>query len=223
MQVLLALSDKNLISKSFSSFENADNLIGRLNQINFKHIHIDLLETGYTPFETAYFMGKQLAVKKYHLVLVVGLAGSINPDIEVGEIVNIINDKPAFIGAQENDGLKSVYQLKWLNPFEAPHERGFFVNKTSAYFNVFLPFQKVPAITTNILKGDADLLKLKQEKYALDVETINGLAYQYACLSEKINFYQIRAISYNLATEIENENLAIENLNKTLLDILNKL
>lgn len=223
MQLLIAISDKNLLSKTISAFENIEAVEGKLTLATFKHLKIDILETGNTPFETGYLMGKKLTTKKYHLVLISGLAGSINPEIEVGEIVNIINDKPAFIGMHDKETFKSIYQLKWLNPFESPHERGFFINKTSAYFNVFLPFRKVPAITTNILKGDFSLLELKQEKYKMDVETMNGLAYHYACLSEKANFYQIRAISYNLATENENENLALENLNNTLLDILNKL
>lgn len=223
MQLLLAISDKNLLSKTISAFDFFEDVQNKLSKASFKHIKIDILETGSTPFETGYLMGKQLASKKYHLVLIAGLAGSINAEIEVGEIVNIINDKPAFIGVQDADELKSIYQLKWLNPFEAPHQRGAFINMTNAYFNVFLPFRKVPAITTNILMGDETLLKLKQEKYEMDVETMNGLAYHYACLSENANFYQIRAISYNLASEIKNENLALENLNNTVLDILNKL
>lgn len=223
MQVLLAVPDKDLISKVITEFTEIQESNQKLQQASFKHIKIDLLETGYTCFETAYLMGKQLASKKYHLVLTLGLAGSISDEIKVGEVVNIINDKPAFIGMQDHEAFKSIYQLKWLNPFEAPHEKGLLINRTSAYFNVFLPFRKVPAITTNILKGDRSLLKLKQEKYPLDIETINGLAYHYACLSENTNFYQIRTISYNLASDSENEDLAIKNLNETLLDILNKL
>jgi hypothetical protein len=223
VKVLIAVDNKSLISESLKHCSPLLEVDKRLSSSAFNHIELDILETGHTLFETAFLMGKTLATKRYHLALGLGLAGSYNPEHEAGSVVNIINDKPLFFGESDENGFQSVYALKQLNPFEHPHQRGAFINMTNAYFNVFLPILKVPGVTTTHLKGNKNMVEAKLSKFPLDVETSNGLGVHYSCLYERTNFYQLRAISYNLASGISNENLAIENLNNTLTDILNKL
>jgi futalosine hydrolase len=223
VKVLVAVDNPEILSQSFQKLEKLSEVSERLSQYKFNHIELDVLTVGHSLFETSFLMGKMLTKQKYHLVLGLGLAGSYTEEIEVGTIVNIINDKPFNFGEETEDGIKSLYALKLLNPFEAPHQRGAFINMTSAYFNVFLPYRKVPAVTTTLLKGSQSTINYKLKNFPLDVETSNGLGIHYACLFEKTNFYQLRAISYNLAIGNSNENVALQQLNETFIDILNKL
>ena len=223
MKILVVTESIENLAISLADLENLNTQNNGLYQYKFNHIEIDLLLCGHTLFETAYFLGSTLAKNKYHLILSLSTCGSVSEEYEIGKIVNIINDKPAFFGEQTQEDFKSVYALKQLNPFEFPHQRGALINMTNAYFNVFLPFQKAPAITTTILKGNQQQIEQKQEQFPLNIETQNGLGIHYSCLHQQTNFYRISAISYNLATKSEDFSLAIENLNLTFLDILNKL
>lgn len=223
MKILVVAENDLLLKDSFEKIESVGVQNNRFHQYKFNHIEIDFLICGHTLFETGYFLGKKLAQNRYHLALSMSLCHSLNSEIEPGSIVNIINDKPAYFGEENDAEFKSIYALKQLNPFETPHQRGAFINMTNAYFNVFLPFRKVPAITTTLLKGNKDTLEKKLAQFPLDVETSNGLAIHYACLSERVNFYRISSVSHNLATLKEDTEKATANLNETFIDILNKL
>lgn len=223
MKILVVTESIETLSISLADLENLNTQNNGLYQYKFNHIEIDLLLCGHTLFESAYFLGSTLAKNKYHLILSLSSCGSISEEYEIGQIVNIINDKPAFFGEQTQEEFKSVYALKQLNPFEFPHQRGALINMTNAYFNVFLPFQKVPAITTTILKGNQQQIEQKQAQFPLNVETQNGLGIHYTCLHQQANFYRISAISYNLASQKQDLALATQSINLTFIDILNKL
>jgi futalosine hydrolase len=69
-------------------------------------------------------------------------------------------------------------------------------------------------------------MDLRYEKINPHIETMEGAAVFYVCLMEHIPFVQIRAIS-NYVGET-NKNLwkiplAVENLHKTLIDVLNEI
>src|ERR1700712_4249074 len=62
----------------------------------------DVLITGVGMVATAYAMGSQLNVKKYQLVINLGIAGSFDRHITLGQVVEVIQDKLSELGA-END------------------------------------------------------------------------------------------------------------------------
>jgi len=187
---------------------------------SYKHITIDFVELGYTAFETAFKMGKALQKERHHLVLFAGLANSLNNRMKVGDVLNVINDIPSGIGKENDDGFQHAYQLNWLDSKKLPHHRGGFINMSSAYFNVFLPFMKTAAITTNVLGGNQHTLALKLKLFPIHIESSNGLGFQYACLHEGVPFYQLRVIEENFLDSTSDKALARENLNKALQQII---
>ena len=82
---------------------------------------------------------------------------------------------------------------------------------------------KTAALTSPILEGDKELLKLKCGRFPIHIESSNGIAFHYACLSKGLPFYQLRAIAYNTIDLTRNAELAIENLNKALIKIIDLL
>lgn len=189
----------------------------------YKHIEIEFKHTGYTDFETAFYTTDALKKRDMHLVLYAGLANSLNNMMKIGDVVNVINELPYKYGETGNEEFLSAYQLNWLNRNDYPHQRGGFINLTNAYFNIFLPIMKTAAISCRTLGGTKQEIDFKLKNYPIHIETSNGLAFQYACLHKRIGFYQLRAIEKNYLTKEQDRNLAIENLNKELIRIIDLL
>ncbi|MFO7826991.1 MAG: hypothetical protein R6V23_00095, partial [Bacteroidales bacterium] len=84
--------------------------------------------------------------------------------------------------------------------------------------------KKVSAITSDRTNGKKESIDKLKQKFNADIETMEGAAFFYVCLQEEVKFMQIRAIS-NFVEERNQQNwnipLAIEQLNKKLLEIIN--
>ena len=186
------------------------------------HHEVDILETGYGLFQTTFKMTRTLSLKKYHLALKLSRAIAYKPELSPGTVLNIVNEKPGDTGLLEGGEWKDLYDLNRLQREEYPQVRGGFINLTNAYMNVFLPFKKVVGLTVNTA-GNTALTELRREKYKADAETTDGLGFVYPCLFDKQSFYHLGIVEKNLATGEENVNLATQNLNLTLIDLIQKL
>lgn len=219
MKILIAFAHPSEIAEFNIHIGN----LSHSEEYDYKHIHIVFVQTGYTVYETAFSMGNAMANNSYHLIIYAGLGNSLNDKMKTGEVLNVINDIPFSIGRKDDQGFENAYTLNWLDKNEKPHLRGGYINLTNSYFNVFLPFMKTAALTSPILEGDKELLKLKCGRFPIHIESSNGIAFHYACLSKGLPFYQLRAIAYNTIDLTRNAELAIENLNKALIKIIDLL
>lgn len=223
MRILIAINDVKQAKELLTPFHFDGRLENNKATFNYKQKEVHLIITGYTQYETAFRMAEALTGQAFHLVLQLGLSGTLDSNLALGSIVNVVREKPGFLGKGTEKGIVSAYGMKWLDNKERPHVKGGYSNFTNSYFNVFLPFSKVLGITYHTLEGTQSEEYAKQEHYPNSVESTNGLSFQYACLMKGIPFYQIRAISYHLLTSQRNEALASDMLSKAIKFILNKL
>ena len=98
------LSKKNILSKE--DFEKEVNQ--KLKRYNYKNHNIDVLIPGVGMTCTAYWMGKTLNSKIYDICLNVGLAGSFDNAINIGEVVNITSDQISELGAEDGESFFSM-------------------------------------------------------------------------------------------------------------------
>ena len=176
----------------------------------------DYLITGVGSPATVYHLLKKIASKKYDVVLQVGVAGSFNKSLKLGEVVLVNEDCFADLGAIENKKFYSLFDLKLSK------EIGWLINQHQ--FNTALKFVK--GISVNCLTDEAEKIALFKEKYQAYVESMEGAALHFVCLQEKIPFLQIRGIS-NFVGERDkskwNLKSAIENANNAALQILKSM
>jgi hypothetical protein len=155
---------------------------------------IDVCETGFGLFQTTFKVTKAISQKKYHLSLKASFCNAYKPELNIGDVVNVIKDKPANPSpALNGDGetaFADMYDLGLMDPESFPH--------TANY-------------------------EAKRDKYKADIETGDGLGFVYPCMYERQPFYQINAVERNLATGEYDFEIARRKLNETLLDILQKL
>ncbi|OOP57440.1 MAG: futalosine hydrolase [Candidatus Brocadia carolinensis] len=194
--------------------------------VHYHHVDIDILITGVGLMHTAYFMGKVLANNTYNLALQFGIAGSFRRDIAIGLTVNVVEEVVADLGAEDKENFLDALELHLLSPDQFPYQAGKLLNKTpdSAYGTSEL--KKVKGISVNKVHGYQHSIDKIIQKYQPDIESMEGAAFFYACLMERVPCLQIRTVS----NYIEDRNkdrwnipLAIENLNKIALNIIHHI
>ena len=180
------------------------------------YFEADYLITGVGSPATVYHLLKKITFKKYDLVLQVGVAGSFDESLKLGEVVLVNADCFADLGAIENKKFYSLFDLNLNN------ENGWLINQHQ--FNATLKFVK--GISVNCLTDEAEKINLFKEKYHADIESMEGAALHFVCLQEKIPFLQIRGIS-NFVGERDKSKWdlksAIENSNNAALQILKSM
>lgn len=187
-------------------------------------INIDVVIAGETNFETSFHTTSILRQKRYHLALQIGTAISNDDKIAIGDLVNVINDKPLDISIIENNTKSNAYDCNLLNLESYPHQMGGFVNKTNAYFNVFLDVKKVAGASMNeIYLNDINKQNELKSNAQVHIHCLNGIGYSYSCLYLKQAFYQLRIIINNRTDNKVEKTYALQKASTELIEIIKKI
>lgn len=187
-------------------------------------LEVVLLISGVGLSITSYHLAKMFALHQFDWALNVGIAGAFEHSLELGDVVQVVSERFGDLGVEEADGhFTDVHQLGLVDGNMPPFQKGELLNPGSDDFN-FLP--KVKALSVNKVHGYPASIKKIQSLYDADIETMEGAAFFYACLMEKVPFLEVRAISnYVEARNRENWEigLAIERLNEVVVEMVNGL
>jgi futalosine hydrolase len=188
-----------------------------------KH-QISVLISGIGIVSTIYYLTKKLFISKYDLVINAGICGSFSENLKIGTTVNVVSDEFADLGAEENSGFKSLFDIGLLKPDDFPFNSGRLISDSD--FSGIETLKKVNGITVNSVSGNEKTIAERRTKFSPDAESMEGAAVFYVCLSEKIPVLQIRSVS-NLVEIRNKENwnikLAVNNLNLVLENIFFKI
>lgn len=189
-----------------------------------QNIDADILITGVGIASTVFYLTKKLAEKKYDLAIQAGIAGTFTDRLKLSEVVSVKEDTFADLGIQENRKFYSLFEKGFIDKNDFPYTDGWLVNKNSIVEKTALPITK--GITVNKIGDDDVQNNTFSKKFLAGVESMEGAAFHYVCLQQKINFLQLRSISNHVGErdkskwELKN---AIDNLNKQLLTIIKNL
>ncbi len=235
------------------NFENRDYFDNSNNQYFIKNnLAIQILITGVGLVKTAYNLARFLPqLSPETLVLQVGIGGAYYKNLALGEVVLVTQEQFGDLGAETNTGdFLSINELGFEKSNEFPFENGVLKNHVFASFNpgfnpgfnpnfnpgfknVFVQnfieknIKQTIGNSVNKTSGKAENIAKIRAKYPeIEVETMEGAAFFYACKLENKAFLQIRAIS-NYVESRNRDNwkigLAIENLNNFLINSLENL
>jgi futalosine hydrolase len=180
------------------------------------NLTIKVLVTGVGSMATSWAMTRWLASNpKPDLAVNVGIAGSFNEDIRIGEVVVPVSDCFADYGIETEDGFLTLGEagLEDINKF--PFRSGKII-ADNKYINLAISkLRGVRAISVNTTSGSQPTIEKLIKKYNPDIETLEGATFFYICSGEKIPFLAFRSISNRV--EPRNKNnwdiaLAIDNL-----------
>lgn len=181
------------------------------------HPHTEIHITGVSVPATLFSLQQKLLNKQYDFIIQAGVCGAFTDDFDLGQVTLVSTDRFADTGAMETDGFNDVFDMKLADGNAFPYRDGWLDNNTPLLHTLDLP--KVKAITINTIHADKAYNDVLYKKYNVDIESMEGAAFHFCCLQQKISFLQLRAIS-NYVGERKKENWklkeSIAHLNREL-------
>lgn len=150
--------------------------------------------TGVGMVATAYHLTRLLAAAKYDLVIQVGIAGSFDRNIPLGDTCLVRSDRFADMGAEDGETYIDVFDLGLADANERPFTDKILVNPYSED-QLGTGLKEVKAITMNTVTGHEATAKRLDGTYGCELESMEGAAFHYVCLQEQVMFAQVRAVS----------------------------
>jgi futalosine hydrolase len=226
MRILLAAATEAelgpLISDfgfSISDFEKKKHLKIFPDKFEIENPKSEILITGVGMVATAFSLGKHLADNKYDLVLNLGIAGSFDRSIGIGELVEVTKDTLAELGAEDDQAFLTIGDLGFGEDTFYPS------TKLADLYNLFNNFnlKTANAITVNTVHGSEASIEKVGARLNPQLESMEGAAFFYACGQMNVPCIQIRAVS-NYVEKRNRDNwnigLAVKNLNTFAVEFL---
>jgi futalosine hydrolase len=178
-----------------------------------------LLTTGVGMVATAYALGRELASNRYDVAINLGIGGSFDRSIALGELVEVTHDTITELGAEDGDNFLPIAQLGFgEGSFKATKMLTDIYAKTTIYQAV--------GITVNTVHGNDTSIHKLLDRHSAQIESMEGAAFFYACREAGVPCMQIRAVS-NYVEKRNRDNwqigLAVKNLNTFAVDFLRAL
>jgi len=183
----------------------------------------DVIITGVGMVATVFHLTNALHKNSYSQIINVGLAGAINRDLSLGQVVNVVSDEFAFWGSENKGAFLSVFDLNLQSENEKPFENKI-ITPEQTKFNLE-DIQMVNGLTVQTVTGTALSVDLLLKYYNADVESMEGAAVFYVANQFNISAAQIRGIS-NYVEPRNRDNWkikeALDALNHAVLPLIDK-
>jgi len=165
-------------------------------EISIGHIQIITIVSGAGMVATAFSLGITLRNFQPDFILNVGIAGAIDRTIELGTLVNVVQDYFYRFGAEDYDQFISASQIGILNPELEHLQSSPFTIERNELLNSIDLLKKVNGITVQTVHGnESSIKKLKLQYPEAQTESMEGAAVFYAGFMEQIPVIQLRSIS----------------------------
>lgn len=185
---------------------------------------IDVLITGVGQVNTTYFLTTTLHNKKADLVIQAGIAGTFTDNLQLGQTVLIKQDAFGDVGMEEKQQFTTIFDAGFAGKDDFPFNNGWLTNT-----NEILGTSTLATATAITINKVSDSLFQRQQlmnHFAPEIESMEGAAFHYVCLQQKISFIQIRSISNAVGERDKSKWVikdAIINLNIELQKLINNL
>ena len=217
MNILIVSATQFEVKPLLDLMEIENAVIGVNKGVNeIKNNTITVLITGIGMVNTAFMMGKYNK-SSYDLVINVGVCGSFDKNLELGELVNVTEDILSELGAENGETFLTYDQLN----LGGCH---IFKNNFISKNKLISQLKEVKGITVNTIHGNDISISKVIELYNPTIESMEGAAFFAACDNNINNYLQIRAISNYVEKRDKSKwqmPLAIKNLNEYLITLLN--
>jgi futalosine hydrolase len=223
MKILIVAATRFEVRPLADKFAYVQKEDDSLAHYQYRNDKVDILITGMGMTPTAYYLGMQLPASNYDLVINAGICGSYSDSTPIGTVVNVTEECFCELGAENNDHMISLFELGLMDPDDPPYQAGKLLNNTTPKGSALRGLRRVRGITSNTIHGHPETIRRIREQFHPNVESMEGAAFFFACMTSGVPFHQIRAVS-NFVEERDKSKwdipLAIANLNSTVFDII---
>jgi futalosine hydrolase len=213
MKLLMVAATHMEIAPAIASLTNSDFML--------QGHTTDVLITGVGQVPATWMLTNALHTNTPNLVIQAGIAGTFSPRLAPGTVVCVQKDCFGDLGMEANGQFTTIFDNGLAQPNDLPFINGWLVNNSPVLTH--LPWEVVSAVTVN--KVTDSMIQRQQliDTFNPGIETMEGAACHYVCISAGVPFVQLRAISNEVGERDKSKWLiqeAISNLNNELLQLI---
>lgn len=180
----------------------------------------EILITGVGAPATIFNLSKKLFQNKYDFIIQAGIAGAFGNAYQKSTVVLVSQDTFGDIGIHEKKVFSTLFDSGFLDANGFPYCDGWLVNTNQLLSKINLPVAK--GITVNMITDEQERTDQIIAQFNPDIESMEGAAFHYVCLLERLSFLQLRGISnkvgerdktkWELKNSIRNLNIELEKI-----------
>ncbi len=225
MRLLLVAATEQEIAPLLRAMKFCGDVTPNLKWYQYKDRNIDVLITGVGMVATAAWVTRTITQRNYSCAVNVGICGSFDRNLKLGEVVRVHSDCMPELGAEDGADFISIYDMDLLSRHDFPFRNGVLEGSDAAAFGTLVQLKAVSGITVNRVHGSEDSISQIVQRHNPQVESMEGAGFYYACALGDVFAIQVRAISNYV--ERRNRNAwkiqeAVKNLNAELLKFLDQ-
>ncbi len=180
-----------------------------LSAITFEHPNLSKRACGVGGIAMAMDLLPYIAEDKFDLIILAGLAGGIETETMLSQVVKINKDFQGDLGVFEKRGF-TPFTVSGLVEKKDPN------TKYNVCDDVLPKLEIMDSLSTNILFQEKDKNDSRHAHFNTQIENMEGAAFQEICEEYEVPYLQLRAVS-NFIGERDKNNWQIkkslENLN----------
>jgi len=225
MDILIVSPTFVTLQNFISQLQLIDNYGKNYARFKLAENEFDILISGYGGSISSHWINKAIQRKNYDLVIHIGRSYALNDKLELGSLVNVVDDYFGDIGFNYESGFQSFYDLDLISKSEAPFTNGILENSAD-YSEILTSFPKVSGMTCNTIPSSLFQIGEIYIKNYPEVISSEGAAVLYACLESNIDLIQLSYVASRIEKASEKLNIddqEIEIITTNLKELLIKL
>lgn len=181
--------------------------------------HVTILIAGIGMMPAAWSLSRYFATTKPDIAIQAGIAGSFRTEWPLGKTLAVNHEYLADLGAELASGdFNDLFDIQLWQP-DIPPFTGISLTNTFQGIPPIPHLETASSASINTVTGTLPSRDKLLAKYQPDLESMEGAAFHYACLMDRIPFLQIRTISNYVEQRDRskwNIPLAVRELNQSL-------
>ncbi len=188
------------VEEELSSASRAFNELFRgYKGLDDSNIEVDFIITGIGTTATTYFLTRALCVPDIHydLIVNIGVGSTFTDKYPVGSTVRIIKEQFSDMGVESRMGFQTLFEYEILDANTIPFKNGalFAPYLDIEMENALTDIPSLSGVTVHTLLEAGERVEQVKERFAPDVESMEGGAFFYVAIMEKVPFIELRGIS----------------------------
>jgi futalosine hydrolase len=219
--LLIVSATETECSPTLKKTERCKNLSSCLYSGYIQGKPVEILISGIGAVATTFRLTQTLMRRPYSRVISIGIAGSYAPDVPVGDVVQITEDRFADLGIDDNGSFLSLREAGITVSCDDDAD-GLMTNPSPA----LSPHPVVRGITVQTASGRREQIDQLVDRFHPQVETMENAAFFYVCRMMQVPFASFRAISnrvearnrasWRITEAVESVNEALASLSLTM-------
>src|SRR5262245_8873386 len=149
MRMLIVAATDAEITALTAKLREKSRIASRAKQYEYDRHDLHILTTGVGMVATAAWCSQMLSHNRYEVAFNFGLCGAFDNVLELAQVVQVVSDRMADLGAENDEDFLTVQELKLLGNDEFPFTRGRLVNSLPPNNSSLAGLVAVDGITVN--------------------------------------------------------------------------